>query len=57
MEIKIQEVGFEPTKLMHGILRPAPLTTREFLHIFLMGTVINYDILFQYLVLVITFRW
>ena len=23
------EVGFEPTKLMHGVLRPAPLTTRE----------------------------
>ena len=23
-------VGFEPTKPKHGILRPAPLTTREY---------------------------
>ena len=25
----MQLVGFEPTKLSHGILRPAPLTARE----------------------------
>ena len=25
----MSEVGFEPTKLMHGILSPTPLTARE----------------------------
>lgn len=33
----LQRVGLEPTKLTHWVLSPAPLTTRESLHISLSG--------------------